>query len=207
VLALTINAVPTAALATGAVGANKFGAKAVVAAALETQGGVTPGSYTKPSLTASSRGIVTAIATTTEVREYIQVGLNASQAVSSGGYVIFNSVNPTSGHIAYDTGTGVFTLTAGKTYYMYANLVAYFANSADTCWFDWVIASGANAGARCFNAVAQNNPTTASNAGSNSTLITVFQPYTGATTVAVRVLLSYNATVRNETALAFIYTI
>jgi hypothetical protein len=71
----------------------------------------------------------------TAVVEYVNVGLSANTgALALNSTLVFDQVK--SGSIPYNTSTGLFTLTAGKTYKLSAVVRGLDATQNDYSWFD-----------------------------------------------------------------------
>lgn len=77
--------------------------------------------------------------------DYINTSrITANQTMTSGNDMIFNKI--VSGNIPYDTSTGIYTLTAGKTYQL--TVTPYFSDFTDTTngyiQYSWVDATTSN---------------------------------------------------------------
>ena len=86
-----------------------------------------------------------ATATGTLNTDYIQVGrITSSQTVTNAATpqdIVFNSNIVTNSGIAYNTSTGVFTLTAGKTYEFESQITYSMADNNNYILFTWVDAT------------------------------------------------------------------
>ena len=89
--------------------------------------------------------------------DYITVTRTSNVSVANNAAIVFDAVN--SGNIAYNTSTGNFTLSAGKTYELTANISASGSNVGITnTWYN--VTAGANVPGTVGQGITQDNSAT-----------------------------------------------